>query len=1748
MAKPVSAVSYAAGDSSQQNNSLVIITEFMASNNDALVDEDGDSSDWIELRNTTGNGVNLEGWFLTDDASNLTKWQFPSVTIGGHGYLVVFASDKDRAEAGSQLHTSFKLSSGGDYLALVQPDGETIANEFAPTYPEQYGNVSFGLDPNGSQVYFSPATPNAANGTGVQLYQLAPPTATVQRGFYNAAQTVTLTASPGATIRYTTDATEPSPTHGIVYSGPLTINNTTALRIMAYDANGTQSVIDTHTYIFVADVATQPTFFSSVINAYANQIDDALLSLPTISIVTPHAIPGHHVNDVIPVQASVELIYPDGSEGFQANVGVNRYGYASLIHNAKNNHRLSFDDTYGPNNLRWPVFADWGQGTYTPAEKFDTIDLRAGGTHDQFLGAARWLTTERATYIGRRYVADTMLDLGNLVPHGFFVHMYINGVYWGQYQMSERVDADFFAAYGTGDDDDYESTKSTNTQDGRTWSVVDGTGAVWQSIVDNSGNYEFVKERLDTSNHVDYWLTKIFLFFEHEYRAAGPVDPADPAGYVMDSMDTDGAFDIVKTGLWGTPVEHNFTSWAGVHGIFGGMWNSGNSDFRTLVSDRIANAFYTQNDFSGALHPDVARARFDEWRGRINLSVLTEAARWVNDATLPARWNTYMDGRSVFTAQRSGVVLQQLKDAGYFPLEPVSFVVDTPTNVRYVRVMKSGDNPGHPVINLGEVEVFDINGVNRALTGIAAQNSFWDITRFTAERCIDGNLTPATGANLNICTTRGDTPNDWWEVDLGVVYDIREIRITNRTECCADRLGNMFVLASDTPFAATSTDLVAARANADYEFQIERTVLTSDPHRSIMLGNNGNPASWIDSPIAIYSSNGGEIFYTTDGTDPRLPGGAVSPSATQYTGPVTMARSGVLKARPRVNGVWGPLTSDTFHVNPRASRDTVVISEIYYNPDGHDPDPIYDSDEYEFLEFKNIGTERIDLTDVTLSQGITFTFPLITLGPGEYMVVVENEDAFVSRYQNPASAYYQPDLIVAGEWSGALSNGGETLVMRDRVGEEIFTFAYNDGGSWPGRADGNGSSLEVENVNDVPTARVQRNNYLADSANWQPSSEYHGSPGRAGLGPDNRIVINEVLAASEPPLVDTIEFLNRTANPIDISGWFVSDTSNEDNGGFRKYKFPVGTTMTAGQYLVIDETNFNNAGNPDNLVPFALSSTTGDDVYLMEADSAGNLLLFVDRVEFGASANNESMGLWPDGSAPDVQTDDLQPMQQRTFGAANNSNGNVVRAGPVVISEIHYNPAGDDGNLEFIKITNGGTVNESLENWRLRGEVDVDFGAGITLAPEEVVVVVRFDPNSATFADDFRATYGLPTQIPLVGPWTDNGETDVRLDNGGGTLRLQRPGDLATPLGGEPFYPMLWEDRVIYDDDPPWVTEPDGNGPSLSRIDLAVYGDEPTNWEATEPPLQTCSEPPLPITDLRIGRLGFTTVRLFWTPLQDGNNVEMWRSTQPYFMPGDAGSTLLATVPDIRNSEDDTSAALGNPDVNHFYVLRTVDACGNVALSNRVGEFEYTLTETGSSDFNWVGLPLIVDGITLGTGNNASLANHIATNTSQNGAGIPATVEAIDRWNNVSQSFDSYLPALPFLGGVNLQVGGVYRISVDLFGQPVQNAIWTLLGEVPDTSVFTQELIATGTTNYNWVMVPLNAENLSNSALVIADVQASSTPSINIVSFDRWNRASQSFDTYLPDFPFAELETAAGHAYRLSLVDGVVPGTVAVWR
>lgn len=230
----------------------VILSEFMAANTSTLRDEDGDYSDWIELFNGEEAAVDLEGWWLTDDPATPTKWRFPAVSIAAKSFLVVFASEKNRTNIDARLHTNFRLTEAGEYLALLSP-ATNVLSAFAPAYPPQQPNVSYGRAPGTVDTagYFEKPTPGAANSaTGASF---APSVAFSREGgpFTNAFTLTLSVADPRATLYYTVDGTLPG-TNSPVYTTPLSISNTVAVRARSYQAGLLPGPVTTETYLLLA--------------------------------------------------------------------------------------------------------------------------------------------------------------------------------------------------------------------------------------------------------------------------------------------------------------------------------------------------------------------------------------------------------------------------------------------------------------------------------------------------------------------------------------------------------------------------------------------------------------------------------------------------------------------------------------------------------------------------------------------------------------------------------------------------------------------------------------------------------------------------------------------------------------------------------------------------------------------------------------------------------------------------------------------------------------------------------------------------------------------------------------------------------------------------------------------------------------------------------------------------------------------------------------------------------------------------------------------------------------------------------------------------------------------------------------------------------------------------------------------------------------------------------------------------------
>ncbi|MBN1671729.1 MAG: lamin tail domain-containing protein [Kiritimatiellae bacterium] len=542
------------------------------------------------------------------------------------------------------------------------------------------------------------------------------------------------------------------------------------------------------------------------------------------------------------------------------------------------------------------------------------------------------------------------------------------------------------------------------------------------------------------------------------------------------------------------------------------------------------------------------------------------------------------------------------------------------------------------------------------------------------------------------------------------------------------------------------------------------------------------------------------IYYTTDGNDPRLEGGGIAGSATGGASPqtVTLSRTTHVKARVRRTATsWSAVNEATFTVAFAANG--MRVTELMYNPLDNDPlEPTWTGDDFEFIELKNVGTEPIDLSGFFF-EGIDYTFAGGTVVPTNgFVVLARNPDAFTNRY---------PTVTPDGQFGGGLSNGGEKIRLKSADSNTVVSVAYEDSelnvseddlGFWPLAADGLGYSL----VNLNPAGDPD------NPENWRASKLEGGSPGADDPAPDYAlgVVISEVLPHTDTELGDAIELYNSTPSPIDISGWYLSDAFDSGNPGagynLKKYQIPASTTIPGYGYAVYDQTNHFGVGTN----AFGLSEYE-DEVYLASA-AGGELNGYVIGLRFSASDNGVSFGRHQTSVGLDVAV-----MSNVTAGAANSA----PKVGPVVISEIMYNPAETGSPLtnEFVELYNMAATNADISGWSLAG---AGYGFPTTTVIQAQNFLVLVDTNAGYSAADFRTDQSIDPSVPVLGH-------DFDLANDGETLRLEKPN---TEIG----QPAILIEKVCYNDKSPWPTEADGEGPSLERYVAGDYGNDPVNWRA----------------------------------------------------------------------------------------------------------------------------------------------------------------------------------------------------------------------------------------------------------------------------------------------------------------------------
>jgi hypothetical protein len=1102
----------------------VIINEFVAGNLTGLLDEDGAAQDWIEIYNRGTNAVNLLGWSLTEDANVPGKWVFPSTNLAPGQFLVVFASEKNRRVPGARLHTNFKLDLFGEYLALFNAESPRVAvSEFAPKFPEQRNNYSYGRDNSNLWRYYQTPTPGAANGSSAIAGIASPPNFSVGRGVFDAPFNLVLTTPlGGATIRYTTDGTEPTAGTGFVYAGPIAITNTTTLRAAVFLANYLPSRTVTHSYIFLGQVLVQannPAGFPSTWGARsgfgfpgnlvpadyemdfdpvrvdpnnsASAIDpvklqrlkDGLRELPVVSIVMPvedmfGATGIYNAANVMtkgyPDKAcSIEMVLPDGVSAFAETCGLGIHGNASRQpeKNPKHGFKLSFKGEFGNSSLKYRLFPD------SPVDNFDDLILRAdfgvSWRHwsDVFGNANGSYQRTHATRFRDPWLKDAARDLGVTASHSRFCHLFINGVYWGTYDFTEQPKARFAANTYGGTDADYDIYE----QGSATGGFVEGTppgGSVatynaYQKMLalpnaTSAAAYDAFKQYLDVTEYIDY----VFLHFFVGHRDWG----TEKNWYALRQR---------AGGTFGTEGKFKYAPWDGECVLL----ETDNSDNR-IPDSGGGNSNESQSTASG-LHAKLkvsAQYRLD-FADRVHKNMIAP------DGALTAEANT----------------------------------------ARWLKWQNLLDNP------------------------IVAESARWGDYRRDVHRYADGDFNQVYNRENHWTTENNRMLNDYFpNRRANVLGWLRTAGLYPAIDAPEYRQDNV-----------NGSLLASARVGAGFV---------------VALKNPGGT---------------GTLYYTTNGTDPRVYHlGTVAPAALTYATPLTLNTTVTLKSRVLNAGVWSALNEATFTTGEPGVP--LTITELMYNPIG--------GNQYEFLEIQYVGAVPLDVGGFSF-QGINFVFPDGTvLAPGAVLLLANNANPaqFAARY---------PSAAVFGYYGGNLDNGGERIAILDRNGRTVTAVNYDDEAGWPTSPDGGGFSLEVIDPRGDPNS----------PANWRASSAANGTPGLPPVAPALAdVVLNEIAADNASSVnnggafPDWVELYNRSANPVNLTNWSLTDSGNA-----RKFIFPA-TNLPAGGYLVVwCDTN---TAAPGLHTGFALGKA-GENLFLYDANTNR-----VDAVSFGQQITDLTLG------------------------------------------------------------------------------------------------------------------------------------------------------------------------------------------------------------------------------------------------------------------------------------------------------------------------------------------------------------------------------------------------------------------------------------------------------------------------------------------------------------------------------------------
>ena len=629
----------------------VTINEFLTSNQTGIKDEDGFTQDWIEIKNKGRRPIDLNGWSLSDDKKQPSKWLFPSVSLASGDYLLVFASGKDRRDPKSNLHTNFKLRSKKGFLGLFNshwPRQEIDGT--SPKYPLQRADISYGINHAGQRAFFTVPTPGSKNTPNGFDLILSKPLITKSDRFFTQPFSIRIHSdNSNSVIRYTTDYSEPTKSNGKIYRKPITINQTTVIRAAAFVDDALPSEVVTKTYVYSDTLEIQ--------------------SLPIISLATdarhlwgdsgilernPHNTRNRGIDWERPVSA--ELLAPDIKNGlFQINAGLRVQGGDYIRHHYRPNTapptgkyglRLYFRGQYGESQLNHAIFPR------VRRDQFEHLVLRAG------------MNDPINPFIVDELIRRLNADMGQAASQGTIVNLLLNGDYQGYYNPTERIDEHFLQSrHGGGTQWDIIAQRGEiRAGDDIGWKRFEQTmTSLDLSIPDH---YSRITQQLDIDNFIDYIMLNVYVDMddwpENNWRAARERIPgAMWRFYIWDgerAFGTEGKRDLgtLSSQRWPQKrtVESNNLTRGPLAGssfiarLFRSLLN--NSEFRLRFADRVNKHYFN----GGALTQENILARYSELRDLMK-GVLPNINPYIEREWIPKREAVVMKQMESIDIQRS---------------------------------------------------------------------------------------------------------------------------------------------------------------------------------------------------------------------------------------------------------------------------------------------------------------------------------------------------------------------------------------------------------------------------------------------------------------------------------------------------------------------------------------------------------------------------------------------------------------------------------------------------------------------------------------------------------------------------------------------------------------------------------------------------------------------------------------------------------------------------------------------------------------------------------------------------------------------------------------------------------------------------------------------------------------------------------------------------------------------------------------